>query len=130
MAGEEENDIIVTYTVKITVTLTAPDTDDEGSANSDDAAAETKDDGAKESVEKDKEETIKRCRGSSTTKSSRYENQKRRDWNTFVQYLKNHRPPLSLSLCTGAHVLEFLRELLKYPPIIYWVRIGLIGLAC
>ncbi|KAG2719182.1 hypothetical protein I3843_03G248100 [Carya illinoinensis] len=43
--------------------------------------------------------------------SSRYENQKRRDWNTFGQYLKNHRPPLSLSRCSGAHVLEFLRYL-------------------
>ncbi|MCI40088.1 G1-like protein, partial [Trifolium medium] len=40
--------------------------------------------------------------------SSRYENQKRRDWNTFGQYLKNHRPPLFLSQCSGAHVLEFL----------------------
>ncbi|XP_030548721.1 protein LIGHT-DEPENDENT SHORT HYPOCOTYLS 4-like [Rhodamnia argentea] len=43
--------------------------------------------------------------------SSRYENQKRRDWNTFGQYLRNHRPPLSLSRCSGAHVLEFLRYL-------------------
>ncbi|KAJ6430220.1 hypothetical protein OIU84_021596 [Salix udensis] len=42
---------------------------------------------------------------------SRYENQKRRDWNTFGQYLRNHRPPLSLSRCSGAHVLEFLRYL-------------------
>lgn len=42
---------------------------------------------------------------------SRYENQKRRDWNTFCQYLRNHRPPLSLPLCSGAHVLEFLRYL-------------------
>ncbi|KAI5680084.1 hypothetical protein M9H77_01311 [Catharanthus roseus] len=42
---------------------------------------------------------------------SRYENQKRRDWNTFCQYLKNHRPPLTLSRCSGAHVLEFLRYL-------------------
>ncbi|KAI9122247.1 hypothetical protein K1719_006936 [Acacia pycnantha] len=51
---------------------------------------------------------------SSTTtanSSSRYENQKRRDWNTFGQYLNNHRPPLSLSRCSGAHVLEFLRYL-------------------
>ncbi|KAK7267396.1 hypothetical protein RIF29_20068 [Crotalaria pallida] len=48
---------------------------------------------------------------SSTNTSSRYENQKRRDWNTFGQYLKNHRPPLSLSRCSGAHVLEFLRYL-------------------
>ncbi|MCL7041187.1 hypothetical protein MKW94_015164 [Papaver nudicaule] len=43
--------------------------------------------------------------------SNRYENQKRRDWNTFGQYLKNHRPPLTLSRCSGAHVLEFLRYL-------------------
>nr|GFA27615.1 hypothetical protein [Tanacetum cinerariifolium] len=28
---------------------------------------------------------------------SRYESQKRRDWNTFGQYLKNQRPPVSLS---------------------------------
>ncbi|XAR48958.1 hypothetical protein NMG60_11031955 [Bertholletia excelsa] len=42
---------------------------------------------------------------------SRYENQKRRDWNTFGQYLRNHQPPLSLSRCSGAHVLEFLRYL-------------------
>ncbi|KAL1367961.1 hypothetical protein HN51_022057 [Arachis hypogaea] len=47
----------------------------------------------------------------STPSSSRYENQKRRDWNTFGQYLRNHRPPLSLSRCSGAHVLEFLRYL-------------------
>ncbi|XP_050367649.1 protein LIGHT-DEPENDENT SHORT HYPOCOTYLS 4-like [Argentina anserina] len=42
---------------------------------------------------------------------SRYESQKRRDWITFGQYLKNHRPPLTLSRCSGAHVLEFLRYL-------------------
>ncbi|KAL3520985.1 hypothetical protein ACH5RR_019134 [Cinchona calisaya] len=42
---------------------------------------------------------------------SRYENQKRRDWNTFCQYLRNHRPPLALSLCSSANVLEFLRYL-------------------
>ncbi|KAK7268892.1 hypothetical protein RIF29_21601 [Crotalaria pallida] len=46
-----------------------------------------------------------------TTTLSRYENQKRRDWNTFGQYLRNHRPPLALSRCSGAHVLEFLRYL-------------------
>ncbi|KAK3200749.1 hypothetical protein Dsin_024164 [Dipteronia sinensis] len=45
------------------------------------------------------------------TTPSRYENQKRRDWNTFCQYLRNHRPPLNLTLCSGAHVLEFLRYL-------------------
>ncbi|KAL0390907.1 UNVERIFIED_CONTAM: protein G1-like6 [Sesamum calycinum] len=48
---------------------------------------------------------------SSSSSLSRYENQKRRDWNTFCQYLKNHRPPLALSRCSGAHVLEFLRYL-------------------
>lgn len=42
---------------------------------------------------------------------SRYESQKRRDWNTFGQYLRNHRPPLAPSRCSGAHVLEFLRYL-------------------
>lgn len=48
---------------------------------------------------------------SSPSTLSRYENQKRRDWNTFGQYLRNHRPPLSLDRCSGAHVLEFLRYL-------------------
>ncbi|KAK2979770.1 hypothetical protein RJ640_026399 [Escallonia rubra] len=43
------------------------------------------------------------------TTLSRYENQKRRDWNMFGQYLRNHRPPLSLARCSDAHVLEFLR---------------------
>ncbi|KAJ8639245.1 hypothetical protein MRB53_015939 [Persea americana] len=47
----------------------------------------------------------------SSSVPSRYESQKRRDWNTFGQYLRNHRPPLSLSRCSGAHVLEFLRYL-------------------
>lgn len=42
---------------------------------------------------------------------SRYESQKRRDWNTFGQYLNNQRPPVSLSQCTSNHVIEFLRYL-------------------
>ncbi|KAJ6935694.1 hypothetical protein NC652_010650 [Populus alba x Populus x berolinensis] len=42
---------------------------------------------------------------------SRYESQKRRDWNTFGQYLKNQRPPVSLSQCNCNHVLDFLRYL-------------------
>ncbi|XP_028761801.1 protein LIGHT-DEPENDENT SHORT HYPOCOTYLS 10 [Neltuma alba] len=42
---------------------------------------------------------------------SRYESQKRRDWNTFGQYLKNQRPPVALSQCNCGHVLEFLRYL-------------------
>ncbi|KAF8768891.1 hypothetical protein HU200_007456 [Digitaria exilis] len=49
--------------------------------------------------------------GASPPTPSRYEAQKRRDWNTFGQYLRNHRPPLSLAQCSGAHVLEFLRYL-------------------
>ncbi|XP_076889469.1 protein LIGHT-DEPENDENT SHORT HYPOCOTYLS 3-like [Bidens hawaiensis] len=43
-----------------------------------------------------------------STTPSRYENQKRRDWNTFCQYLRNHHPPLFISQCSGANVLEFL----------------------
>ena len=42
---------------------------------------------------------------------SRYESQKRRDWNTFLQYLRNHKPPLTLPRCSGAHVIEFLKYL-------------------
>ncbi|KAB2609807.1 protein LIGHT-DEPENDENT SHORT HYPOCOTYLS 10-like [Pyrus ussuriensis x Pyrus communis] len=42
---------------------------------------------------------------------SRYESQKRRDWNTFGQYLKNQSPPVSLSHCNCNHVLDFLRYL-------------------
>ncbi|KAG5141305.1 hypothetical protein JHK84_035073 [Glycine max] len=42
---------------------------------------------------------------------SRYESQKRRDWNTFGQYLRNQRPPVALSQCSSNHVLEFLRYL-------------------
>lgn len=49
--------------------------------------------------------------GTPDGRPSRYESQKRRDWNTFRQYLQNHRPPLELSRCSGAHVLEFLRYL-------------------
>ncbi|KAI3772984.1 hypothetical protein L6452_04180 [Arctium lappa] len=53
--------------------------------------------------------------GSSSTNSpataatpSRYESQKRRDWNTFCQYLKNRHPPLFITQCGGTNVLEFL----------------------
>ncbi|KAK6919183.1 ALOG domain [Dillenia turbinata] len=42
---------------------------------------------------------------------SRYESQKRRDWNTFGQYLRNQRPPVPLSQCNCNHVLDFLRYL-------------------
>ncbi|XP_074364328.1 protein G1-like7 [Apium graveolens] len=46
-----------------------------------------------------------------TPQLSRYESQKRRDWNTFGQYLKNQRPPVALSQCNYSHVLDFLRYL-------------------
>ncbi|CAD6335876.1 unnamed protein product [Miscanthus lutarioriparius] len=49
--------------------------------------------------------------GAEAPRPSRYESQKRRDWHTFGQYLRNHRPPLELARCSGAHVLEFLRYL-------------------
>ncbi|KAG2683968.1 hypothetical protein I3843_10G057300 [Carya illinoinensis] len=42
---------------------------------------------------------------------SRYESQKRRDWNTFGQYLRNQAPPVALSQCNFNHVLDFLRYL-------------------
>ncbi|CAH8362763.1 unnamed protein product [Eruca vesicaria subsp. sativa] len=42
---------------------------------------------------------------------SRYESQKRRDWNTFIQYLKSQNPPLMLSQFEYTHVLSFLRYL-------------------
>ncbi|EXC24829.1 hypothetical protein L484_003806 [Morus notabilis] len=42
---------------------------------------------------------------------SRYESQKKRDWNTFGQYLKNQTPPVALSQCNCNHVLDFLRYL-------------------
>ncbi|KAL0354047.1 UNVERIFIED_CONTAM: protein LIGHT-DEPENDENT SHORT HYPOCOTYLS 10 [Sesamum angustifolium] len=42
---------------------------------------------------------------------SRYESQKRRDWNTFGQFLKNQRPPVALPQCNSNHVLDFLRYL-------------------
>ncbi|KAL3530925.1 hypothetical protein ACH5RR_010247 [Cinchona calisaya] len=49
--------------------------------------------------------------GSTAAPPSRYESQKRRDWNTFLQYLKNHKPPLALERCSGAHAIEFMKYL-------------------
>ncbi|XVF86112.1 hypothetical protein PTKIN_Ptkin18bG0014800 [Pterospermum kingtungense] len=41
---------------------------------------------------------------------SRYESQKRGEWNMFVQYLKKqYDPPLAISRCSEAHVVEFLK---------------------
>ncbi|KAK9671009.1 hypothetical protein RND81_12G000600 [Saponaria officinalis] len=48
---------------------------------------------------------------SSETPLSRYESQKRWDWNTFGQYLRNMRPPVAISHCTCHHVLDFLSYL-------------------
>ncbi|KAF8118611.1 hypothetical protein N665_0004s0092 [Sinapis alba] len=39
---------------------------------------------------------------------SRYESQKRRDWNTFLQYLKTLNPPVRISQSNNTHVLSFL----------------------
>nr|VDC90731.1 unnamed protein product [Brassica rapa] len=39
---------------------------------------------------------------------SRYESQKRRDWNTFLQYLKTLNPPIKISQFDHTHVLSFL----------------------
>ncbi|MCO5612410.1 hypothetical protein L7F22_066677 [Adiantum nelumboides] len=46
-----------------------------------------------------------------STPPSRYESQKRRDWNTFLQYLRNRIPALTMERCNGEHVLQFLRYL-------------------
>nr|KYP45883.1 hypothetical protein KK1_032562 [Cajanus cajan] len=51
---------------------------------------------------------------------SRYESQKRRDWNTFGQYLKNQRPPVPLSQCNCNHVLDFLRYLDQFGKTKAW----------
>ncbi|GBG79305.1 hypothetical protein CBR_g29454 [Chara braunii] len=48
---------------------------------------------------------------SPTQPPSRYNAQKRRDWTTFGQYLKNHRPPVLIGRCTFQHVVDFLRYL-------------------
>ncbi|GJS75508.1 light-dependent short hypocotyls 1-like protein [Tanacetum coccineum] len=48
---------------------------------------------------------------SSSTTPSRYESQKRRDWDTFGQYLRNNKPPLSFPTFNPSHVLEFLHYL-------------------
>ena len=48
---------------------------------------------------------------SALTTPSRYESQKRRDWNTYGQYLNNQRPPVAVSQSNFNHVLEFLRYL-------------------
>uniref|UniRef100_A0A0A0M097 ALOG domain-containing protein n=1 Tax=Cucumis sativus TaxID=3659 RepID=A0A0A0M097_CUCSA len=61
---------------------------------------------------KDPTEAGSSSRATTTTAAlSRYESQKRRDWNTFGQYLKNQTPAVSLSQCNCNHVLEFLRYL-------------------
>ncbi|KAJ0612477.1 putative ALOG domain-containing protein [Helianthus annuus] len=50
-------------------------------------------------------------RSPTATTLSRYESQKRRDWNTFGQFLRDHQPPLTISQCSGAHIIEFIRYL-------------------
>lgn len=43
-----------------------------------------------------------------------YEDKKRRNWNTFLNYLKNHEPPLTLGGCSGAEVVEYLKYLHQF----------------
>ncbi|XP_068664062.1 protein LIGHT-DEPENDENT SHORT HYPOCOTYLS 10-like [Aristolochia californica] len=68
-------------------------------------------DRAKDSGEGSSRSSNEQVQVNPSTQLSRYESQKRRDWNTFGQYLKNQRPPVSLSQCNCSHVLEFLRYL-------------------
>ncbi|KAH7568490.1 hypothetical protein ACOSP7_011473 [Xanthoceras sorbifolium] len=49
-----------------------------------------------------------------STLGSRYESQKRRDWISFLQYLKEQRPELVVSDCSGVHVVEFLKYYLDH----------------
>ncbi|KAK6132643.1 hypothetical protein DH2020_033595 [Rehmannia glutinosa] len=51
---------------------------------------------------------------------SRYESQKRRDWNTFGQYLRNQRPPVELPACNHSHVMDFLRYLDQFGKTKAW----------
>ncbi|KAL8115145.1 protein LIGHT-DEPENDENT SHORT HYPOCOTYLS 5-like [Apium graveolens] len=47
-----------------------------------------------------------------STQPSRYESQKRRDFNNLLNHLKTHKtPPLSLQDCNGGHVIEYLKYL-------------------
>ncbi|KAM7525016.1 hypothetical protein LguiA_014918 [Lonicera macranthoides] len=62
-------------------------------------------------IDIDSKEGSSRSTGDQPPPLSRYESQKRRDWNTFGQYLKNQRPPIPLSNFNPNHVLEFLQYL-------------------
>ncbi|KAK7843669.1 protein light-dependent short hypocotyls 6 [Quercus suber] len=48
---------------------------------------------------------------SSPATLSRFESLKRRDWITFLQYLGNQKPPITLAGCRDNHVTDFLRYL-------------------
>lgn len=50
-----------------------------------------------------------------TTQPSRYESQKRRDFNNFLNYLETHETPsLSLPDCNGGHVIEYLNYIDRF----------------
>ena len=50
--------------------------------------------------------------GGAAPRRGTYETQKRRDWHSFGQYLRNrYRPPLEPARSSGAHVLDYLRYL-------------------
>ncbi|CAH1418241.1 unnamed protein product [Lactuca virosa] len=67
-----------------------------------------------------------RSQATTTQSLSRYESQKRRDWNTFLQYLKNYKPPLTLARCNDAHVIEFLKYLDQFGK----TKVHVIGCPC
>ncbi|KAF3956679.1 hypothetical protein CMV_018221 [Castanea mollissima] len=48
---------------------------------------------------------------SSPAPPTRYESQKRRDWNTFGQYLKNQRCASTPAMCSGTHEIKLSRLL-------------------
>uniref|UniRef100_A0A7N0UAN9 ALOG domain-containing protein n=1 Tax=Kalanchoe fedtschenkoi TaxID=63787 RepID=A0A7N0UAN9_KALFE len=43
-----------------------------------------------------------------------YESRKRRSWNSFLQYLKMHKPLLSVQTCTGADAVDFIKYLDRF----------------
>ena len=48
---------------------------------------------------------------SSPAPLGRYESQKGRDWNTFLEYLRIQKPHITLAGCRDNHVIDFLRYL-------------------
>ncbi|KAF9592807.1 hypothetical protein IFM89_017426 [Coptis chinensis] len=57
---------------------------------------------------------IESTQGSLLVPLNRYEAQKKRDWNTFLKFLKNHQPPLVLERCSDGQVIQFLKNLNQF----------------